>query len=168
MDAIDRHTIDHIDHLPKLRLSIPLVAAYLSRGKTQVEIARACNLSRQAINQYISTHYDDLLPLIGDDHYLGIKTKHIANQAMDKMSSVLIDIVPDKKDLVTLNIIAGTMIDKSRLLSGQPTVIIDHNIVADLSDVLSAIPSEDIIDVSPPSEPTDIVLSTDSTDNLLI
>ena len=48
----------------KVKLSVPLIASFITKQYRQVDIAKACNVSDQAISSYIKRHYDQLLPLI--------------------------------------------------------------------------------------------------------
>ncbi len=112
-------TLDMIDD-HKVKLSVPLVASYLARGIRQVDIARICNVSRQAVNDYIKTHYDELAPLVDDGNILIMKAKHIASKAQENIITVL-DQAPEKKDLFALNAVRGTHIDKYRPLSDKST-----------------------------------------------
>ena len=111
LDMIDDH---------KVKLSVPLVASYLARGIRQADIARICNVSRQAVNDYIKTHYEQLAPLVDDGNIMIMKAKHIASKAQENIITVL-DQAPEKKDLFALNAVSGTHIDKYRLLSDKAT-----------------------------------------------
>lgn len=121
---LEVETKQHLNNIPppdnlKVKLSIPLIAAYLKRGYNENQIATVCNISRQAVNEYISRHEEELLPLIENDGYLALRARNIACKAMDR-----IDINLDsttQKDLIALNAISGTHVDKYRLLSGQST-----------------------------------------------
>ncbi len=112
-------TLDKIDGC-KVKLNVPLVASYLSRGVRQADIARVCNVSPQAINSYIKTHYDELAPLVDNGNILIMKAKHIASKAQENIITIL-DEAPEKKDLFALNAVSGTHIDKYRLLSQKST-----------------------------------------------
>jgi hypothetical protein len=111
LDMIDDH---------KVKLSVPLLASYLARGIIQADIARICNVSKQAVNSYIKTHYEQLAPLVDDGNILIMKSKHIASKAQENIITVL-DQAPEKKDLFALNAVSGTHIDKYRLLSNKST-----------------------------------------------
>ena len=112
-------TLDKIDGC-KVKLSVPLVASYLSRGIRQADIARICNVSPQAVNDYIKRHSDQLAPLIDGENILIMKAKHIASKAQENIITILDD-TPEKKDMIALNAISGTHIDKYRLLSDKST-----------------------------------------------
>jgi len=110
----------------KVKLSVPLIAAYLKQGKKQTDIATACNVSDQAVSDYIKRHNDKLLPLVEPtDTYLATKSLHVANMAMDNLSKLL-DSPPNKKELIALNAISGTHTDKYLTLSGKPTEITEN------------------------------------------
>lgn len=130
--------IDNLDVKPAIKLSVPLLASYLIKNYKQADIARLCNVSPQAVNDYIFRHYDELGPLIGkDDGLIAMKCKHVANKAMDRIDQHLDETT--KKDLVALNIISGTHIDKYRLLNGQSTqnVSVFHHIICQADDDLT-------------------------------
>lgn len=107
----------------KVRLTVPLVASYLSRGIRQSDIARACNLHTSTVSKYIKTNYDKLGVLIDNtDGLMAMASKHVANMALGRLDNILEHTENfDKKDLVALNIVSGTQIDKYRLLSDKST-----------------------------------------------
>lgn len=125
--------LDEIDVARKVRLSIPLVATYLKRGTSQANIARICNISRQAVNDFIHTHADDLGPLIDkDDSVIANTFKHITNKTAGKITTIL-DEDMSKKDLVALNMIMGTTADKYRVFSNQSSLNVSvRTVVSDL------------------------------------
>jgi predicted DNA-binding protein YlxM (UPF0122 family) len=145
-----------LDFPEKVKLTVPLIATYLTRGYPQTQIAKICNVSKQAVNDYIDRHYDELGPLVGNDTYLAVKCRHTADKALNIIHEVLDDCT--KKDLIALNAVAGTQIDKYRLLSGQSTQNIDYH---DSSSKMSALDqeidklkqelgmSDDVIDITP-------------------
>ncbi len=106
---------------PYCKLTVPLVAAYLARGTRQVDIARATGKTRSSVSEYIKYHYDELAPLVDDNSIMVMKSKHIASQAQERLSEILDETGYGKKHLVSLNIVAGTHIDKFRLQNGQST-----------------------------------------------
>ncbi len=116
--------LDMIDDF-KIKLSVPLLASYLARGIRQADIARICNVSRQAVNDYIKTHYEELAPLVDDGNILVMKSKHIASKAQENIMVVL-DQAPEKKDLFALNAVSGTHIDKFRILSDKSTANVSY------------------------------------------
>lgn len=104
----------------KVKLSIPLLATYLKRGVNMSEISRICNITPQAVSDYIKRHYDKLSPLVDETGLLqATKAQHVADFAQDRLLLHLRD--TDKKDLFALNAISGTHIDKYRLLSDKST-----------------------------------------------
>jgi len=106
----------------KVKLSVPLIASFITKRYRQVDIAKACNVSDQAISSYIKRHYDQLLPLIdSSDGLSAMISKHIASKAKTEINNILDIDTFNKKDLVALNIVAGTQIDKYRLLSDKST-----------------------------------------------
>ena len=106
----------------KVKLSVPLIASFITKQYRQVDIAKACNVSDQAVSSYIKKHYDQLLPLIDtSDGLSAMMSKHIAVKAKGRINNILTVDTFNKKDLVPLNIVAGTQIDKYRLLSDKST-----------------------------------------------
>jgi predicted transcriptional regulator len=106
----------------KVKLSVPLIASFLTKQYRQVDIAKACNVSEQAVSKYIKKHFDELAPLIDTtDGILAMQSKHLANKAQEKIEGILEVDSFNKKDLVPLNIVSGTHIDKYRLLSDKST-----------------------------------------------
>lgn len=102
----------------KTKLTVTLVNFYLSNGKTQTQISKLCNVSPQAVNSFISSHREELAFLKSPKELLKDSSAIIAFKAGRNLSKVL-DLEPDKKDLVALNMISGTHIDKYLNLSGQ-------------------------------------------------
>lgn len=116
----------------KVSLSVPLVASFLTKQLRQRDIARACNVSDQAVSQYIRTHADKLAPLLDHDSGLpAMMSKHIAVEAKGKLKTILEVETFTKKDIVPLNILAGTQDDKYRLLSDKSTQNMSINTVTD-------------------------------------
>ncbi len=106
----------------KVKLSVPLIASFLTKQYRQVDIAKACNVSEQAVSKYIKKHFDELAPLLDTtDGILAMQSKHLANKAQEKIEGILEVDSFNKKDLVPLNIVSGTHIDKYRLLSDKST-----------------------------------------------
>ena len=113
----------NLDTMFKLKLSVPLLATYLRRGVSQADIARICNVSPQAVNDYTQRHSDELAPLIDkDDSYLTTVHKQIALKA-GKNIVELLDLTPEKKDMIALNAISGTHTDKYKASVGKVTNI---------------------------------------------
>ena len=106
----------------KVKLSVPLIASFITKRYRQSDIARACNVSDQAVSSYIKKHYEELLPLVDtSDGLSAMMSKHIATKAKGRIDNILTVDTFNKKDLVPLNIVAGTQIDKYRLLSDKST-----------------------------------------------
>jgi len=113
---------------PKTRLNVPLINFYLSKGKTQAEIARLCNISAQAVSYYIDYHRDEIDFLRDNlrDNLLRDGAALIAHKAGKNLETILDNMVGKEKDLIALNAVSGTHIDKYRLLSGQSTANISY------------------------------------------
>ena len=118
---------------PKTKLSVPLITMYLSKHFLPVEIARACNVTRGAVSDYIKRHYEELKPQLDKDEYIACKFKQLVDKGID----VLVDVLDEpmtKKDIIPLNAMIGTAADKYRLYMGKSTsnnethhkFIIDH------------------------------------------
>ena len=132
--------IDVIDHIPanpapKTRLTVPIVSAYLNRGYNQADIARACNVSKQAVSQFIHYNHDRLI-VLGSDDLLAHKYRALAHELLDSINPDIIDQASLKDRLVT----AGIATDKDRLLSGQATAItVNVSLVQDIDNILDTI-----------------------------
>ena len=114
----------------KVKLSVPLIASFLTKQYRQVDIAKACNVSEQAVSKYIKKHFDELAPLIDTtDGILAMQSKHLANKAQEKIEGILEVDSFNKKDLVPLNIVSGTHIDKYRLLSDKSTQNVSMDVI---------------------------------------
>lgn len=112
--------LEQLETKHKVKLTIPLVASYLSRGVKRTQIAKLCNISNAAVYDYCDRHYEELAPLIDtSDGIMAMKSKHIAEKAQERLLIHLND--SEKKDLFALNAIFGTHIDKHRLLSDKST-----------------------------------------------
>lgn len=112
--------VELIEPQIKIKLSVPVIAVYLKKGLTITQIANICNVSPQAVDQYIDRHSEALGPLIDrDDGLIAMKAKHLHDRAMDK----LIEHVEHatQKEMVALNMISGTHFDKYRLGTNQST-----------------------------------------------
>ncbi len=112
--------VAQVDTPVKTTLSVPLLSAYLSRGWSQVRIADALGVSRQAVDQYIDRHYDELRPILDGDSYMAAYNKQIAIKAMRRVEQGIDECDP-AKNLLPLNAISGTHQEKSRLWAGQST-----------------------------------------------
>lgn len=113
--------IDLLDNDIKIPLSVQLIALYLRQGKKQSDIANLCNVSRQAVNDYIKKHYDELGPLTcKDDSLLALTALSTVNKAQKQLNKWL-DKPSSAKQPAVLNNIISVGIDKYRLLTGQST-----------------------------------------------
>ncbi|MCK5505672.1 MAG: hypothetical protein KAJ10_10940 [Thermodesulfovibrionia bacterium] len=131
----DTVLVDTLDK-PKIDLSVPFIAFHFNQGRTQSDIARIANKSRQAVSDYVLRHLEDLEVLKNSDGFLALKHKYLAYKAIENQSKLL-DIDPEKKDMIALNAIAGTSTDKYRLLSNQATEITENRkFSARISDIL--------------------------------
>lgn len=151
-------TVDKLDQSLTVSLSVQLLLSYLARGYRQSHIADICGVSRQAVSDYIQRHYDELSPLLNSDSYLANRCRNLADKAVGKMSVLLDTEELTKRDLISLNAVSGTHIDKYRLLSGQSTQNIDyHDSTAKMSALDQEIDklkqelgmSDDAIDITP-------------------
>ena len=124
-----------VNPAPKTRLTIPIVSAYLNRGYTQADISRACNVSKQAVSQFIQVHHDRLIQL-GSDDILSHKYRLLTHQLLDSVTPESIEAASLKDRMVT----AGIATDKDRLLSGQATAItVNVSLVQDIDNILDTI-----------------------------
>lgn len=125
----------------KVKLSTPLIALLLSRGQSQTQIAIACNVSGAAVSAYIKRHAKDLAPLArAEDGLMAMTCKHVADKAQRRILAHLDD--STKKDLMALNAIAGTHIDKYRLLTDKSTANVSiHSKIEEASKLLSELES---------------------------
>ncbi len=133
------NTLENLEINHQVKLSVPLLATYLKRGVSQSEIARICNVSPQAVHDYIKRHYDKLSPLVDSTGlHQAAKAQHIADFAQDRLLLHLKE--TDKKDLFALNAISGTHIDKYRLLSDKSTQNVSMDVNnANISETSKAI-----------------------------
>ncbi len=107
----------------KVKLSVPLLAAYYSKQYNPTQIAKACNVSQQAVWDYTERHYDELMPLIDNtDVYAAMQAKHVAQKARNELENV-IDTCKDfnKKDLIPLTAVSDRHTQQYRLLSDKST-----------------------------------------------
>ncbi len=106
----------------KIKLSVPLISVYLAKGYRQVDIAKDCNISEQAVSNFIKKHRDEIIPLIDTtDGIAAFRAKHIANKVEDKIEDILAVEEFNKKDISPLTIAYGVHTDKYRLLSDKST-----------------------------------------------
>ena len=134
----------------KIKLTIPLVASYLTQGRTQSDIAKTCGLSKQWVSAYIVKNRNTLKPLT--DRTDGIVAQACKMLAVKAQERLLLHIdQSEKKDMFALNAISGTHIDKYQLLSGKATVITQHtlhNDIAALNELLNNTAEDEIIDIT--------------------
>ena len=106
----------------KIKLSVPLISVYIAKGYRQVDIAKDCNISEQAVSNFIKKHREEIIPLIDTtDGIAAFRAKHIANKAEDKIENILDVEEFNKKDIGPLTIAYGVHTDKYRLLSDKST-----------------------------------------------
>ena len=135
---------------PKVKLSIPLVASYLSKDYNQRDIARACNVSDAWVSEYISKHYKQLAPLLDTtDGLAAFKNKHLANKAQDRINIHLNETT--KKDLIALNAISGTHTDKYLALSGKAPIESGKLVFNVVFNNPNDTPEPTVINVTPPT-----------------
>ncbi len=114
-------TLDNLNKI-KVKLTVPIIASFILKGLRQADIAKACNVSDQAVSSYIKTHYDEIIPIVDPtDRLLALQSKDIARKALKKIDSIIDVEEFTKRDLFPLNVVAGTQIDKYRLLSDKST-----------------------------------------------
>ncbi len=102
--------IQTLENLPKIRvkLTVPLVAGYLSKGYRITDIAKVCNQAHQWVSEYIQKHYKDLLPLLDNqDVIAAMQAKYISQRARNELENVL-DTCNDftKRDLIPLTAVS--------------------------------------------------------------
>ncbi len=79
--------IQSLENIPKTRvkLTVPLIASYLSCNYNVTSIAKATGQGHQWVSEYIKNNYDSLLPLIDkQDVYAAMQAKHVAHKANEK------------------------------------------------------------------------------------
>lgn len=129
--------LDKLDVSFKVPLSVQFIAKYLKAGRSQAEISRIAGVTPQAVNDYIHKRYELFEPLLDrDDTALADLSKLVAIKAQRNLTALLDD-TPEKKDLIALNAISGTHIDKYRLLSGKSTEnTLNLSLIVDLNEFL--------------------------------
>ena len=119
MDGQLPTTADQIDNIPpkviRHKLSVPVVASYLFKGYSQADIGRIHNVSRQAVDNYIDIHQDEIADIIGYDEIMPFMLKH--NNLRIERSVDDEDI--KKAGLVGKRTAIGIGIDKHRELEGK-------------------------------------------------
>lgn len=104
----------------RVKLSIPILSAYLVRDLPIREIARRLGYSHVWVLTYIKKNFEAFAPLIDKtDTITSMKFKQIADLCQDK----LIEHIPkaNEKDIQKLGIISGIATDKYRLSSDKST-----------------------------------------------
>ena len=117
--------IESLENLPKIRvkLTVPLVASYLSKRYRVTDIAKICNQAHQWVSEFILKNYDDLLPLVDDkDIFAAMQAKYIAHRARNELENIF-DTCNDfnKKDLIPLTAVSDRHTQQYRLLSDKST-----------------------------------------------
>ena len=109
----------------KAKLTVEHVAALLRKNYNQAQIAKLSNVSPQAVNQFIETHYDVLHPLVDNtDTVLALRLKAKAIEIANTIDGDDIK----KASLMQKATATGIFIDKYRLLSGQSTANVEWDI----------------------------------------
>ncbi len=114
-------TLDNLNNV-KVKLTVPIIANFILKGLKQADIAKACNVSDQAVSSYIKKHYDEIIPIVDPtDRLMALQSKNIARKALSEVDNIFAVEDFTKRDLVALSTLAGTQIDKYRLLSDKST-----------------------------------------------
>jgi hypothetical protein len=125
--------IEQLENIPKIRvrLTVPLIASYLSKNYRITDIAKICNQSHQWVSEFMQKHYDKLLPLIDDkDVYSAMQAKYISNRAKDELENVLNTCNDfNKKDLIPLTAVSDRHTQQYRLLSDRSTSSVSVSVV---------------------------------------
>ncbi len=117
--------IQTLENLPKIRvkLTVPLVASYLSKGYRITDIAKICNQAHQWVSEFISKRYVELMPLLdNEDVIAAMQAKYISQRARNELENVF-DTCNDftKKDLIPLTAVSDRHTQQYRLLSDKST-----------------------------------------------
>ncbi|MHC4270097.1 MAG: hypothetical protein ACYSTS_16760 [Planctomycetota bacterium] len=117
--------IQPLENIPKTRvkLTVPLIASYLSCNYNVTSIAKATGQGHQWVSEFIKKNYDALLPLIDkQDVYAAMQAKHVAHKAKEKLNDI-IDTCNDfnKRDLIPLTAVSDRHTQQYRLLSDKST-----------------------------------------------
>lgn len=122
IDTIDTDTNEipaRIDLTPTL--TVPLVAALLQKNYSQAAISRYCGVTRQAVNQFISWHRDELAVMLD---YENIMPRMLKKKVYEIISSI--DLRDIKKASLQQKVTSAAIaIEKHRLLEGESTENID-------------------------------------------
>ena len=117
--------IQPLENLPKIKtkLTVPLIASYLSCGYNITSIGKATGQAHQWVSEYIKKNYDSLLPLIDkQDVYAAMQAKHVAIKAKDKLNDIIDTCKTfDKRDLIPLTAVSDRHTQQYRLLSDKST-----------------------------------------------
>ncbi len=127
------NTIQTLENLPKIRvkLTVPLVASYLSKGYRITDIAKVCNQSHQWVSEFISKRYVELMPLLDNQDVISaMQAKYIAQRARNELENVF-DTCKDftKKDLIPLTAVSDRHTQQYRLLSDKSTQNISKEVL---------------------------------------
>ena len=127
--------IQPLENLPKIKtkLTVPLIASYLSCGYNITAIGKATGQAHQWVSEYIKKNYDQLMPLIDkQDVYAAMQAKHVAIKAKEKLNDIIDTCKTfDKRDLIPLTAVSDRHTQQYRLLSDKSTA----NVSIDQIDV---------------------------------
>jgi hypothetical protein len=152
--------LTELDKPTKVKLSVPLYIAYVKRGFTDSQIADICSITRQAVNDYKTRHYQELAPMIESDGYLAARCKSLALEAQERIMQHLDKSTP--KDLIALNAISGTHIDKYAKLTGVAEIVDIRAVTCDLTDFIKQCQDKLAVDSEQPLNITPAPTSDDS------
>jgi hypothetical protein len=123
--------IQTLENLPKIKtkLTVPLIASYLSCGYNITSIGKATGQAHQWVSQYIKKNYDELMPLIDkQDVYAAMQAKHVAIKAKEKLNDIIDTCKTfDKRDLIPLTAVSDRHTQQYRLLSDKSTSNVSIN-----------------------------------------
>lgn len=122
--------LSNFDGKIKIRLTVPLVAAYLSQGLIPADIARRTNQSSGWVSDFMSKHYDVLIPLVTDQSMVSaMEARYIANLARHRLTGILLndEIDWNKRDLIPLTATSDQHTKQDRLLTGESTSNVSYN-----------------------------------------
>jgi len=104
------------------KLTVPAVAALLQQGYTQAAIARKFFVSRQAVNQFIQSHYDDIAFFANYDQNMADLYKDTARRLVKSLDEDAVKKIPPAGRITS----AAICTDKARILEGKSTTNIAH------------------------------------------
>lgn len=143
--------LDSLNNTEKIPLTVPAMIYHYKKGRSDSTIARIHCITRSAVSDYKQRHFEELSVLMPDnDGLLAINAKHIAYLAQQQLLRLLPQAT--QKDLMPLNAISGTHIDKYRLLSDKSTTNVNFSaFILKVTDLNKARPFSDqqTIDVQP-------------------